>query len=1163
MSHFKKFGIIGTIWFLAGFAFSAKVNPLLGDADLSGISYVLGSIAVLIYLFRRTRDLPPETRSILRLILTAGTVSISGLLVRVIHGMVIGVEFPLPSIGDAVTLMTYPILIIAIMRIIRKRVGRVHFDLAIDALVAATAAAVVQGTLLIQPILKKSHVGAPEKVVHVLYALMGISMVMAAVMLLIAGSHRSISNRLLGCALILTFVMDNIGTTMTRFDKDESIVVLIAPAIFVLVGLGMLHPSVRLIASRPRDAKALRGISTKRIAVMALTLITPPALMVLFLAAQGNQDVLPLAFGTLLLAPLVLVRLARLVRDREHYAEQEAVLRSVSEALVVSVTEEDIVAAVDQGATELLRNGLLELSVQIPAASDQRVVADGSLSLARFIANSGVDNPLRSGTLVPLDEGQNSLAGLIMVENTCRGLIVISTKSRLDEHTTNGLSALCREAAIALRAVEQVDRSVRERSEERFETLISNSSDILCVLNERWALEYVSSVAERLLGFPVSTVPLEVLTELAASHGEMFGSSRTVLDLVHPEDRSRGEAWLDSIVHGRREPIELRVQHFTGEYSWFEFVGTDLTDHRDIGGIVLNAREINDRKEAEDLLHISEARFKALVQNSGDLVVVVDPASKIVYSSPSVMRTVKMSAEDVLGASFDEIFANHDLGPEFFSSSNTDLPSELIEFSFSGADDQVRIVETTVSDLRREPAIGGIVLNARDVTDRKAMERKLLYQATHDELTGLANRYQAMVELSSILAKSAGATTVALLLLDIDDLKDVNDSLGHEFGDELLIEFASRLRSLLTFGDIAARISGDEFVAIVERSHGEDQIMDIAYELLDEVSEPFHIRGREISISVSAGIAFDHDRHNTAELMLRNADTAMYKAKDRGRSELAVFEAHMHTATFDRLELRADLARAVAHNQLEPFYQPIVDLETNRIVGAEALVRWRHPQRGLVGPNIFIPLAEETGLIGAIGEGMIEKATTDVAAWIAEFGESMERFTISVNLSPQQLRNANLVDTVTRQLQNVGLPASRLVLEVTESSLVTDDVGSIEMMQALRSKGIALSIDDFGTGYSSLGYIQQLEFDVLKIDKSFVDDVAKEGSQKVLATIMDLARNLGVKTVAEGIEEIEQIEALRAMECPYGQGYVYSRPVPRDEFRHLLESQELVPATAS
>ncbi|MEZ5310959.1 MAG: EAL domain-containing protein [Microthrixaceae bacterium] len=1154
MTSFKKFLIAGTVWASAGLAL---------PEELRGISYVIGAVSVIVLLARNLHHLNDDVRPLVKILMLAGSLSISGVVVRAIHGGITGTEFPIPSPADALAFLTYPIFSLALLKIVKKRIGRINFDLVVDAMVAATAAGVAQWGLLIRPIIEKPEMALADKVVHTTYGILGLGMLMAAVVLLIAGSHHSVSNRLLGGALVLVFLMDNIGTTMTVLNRDETIVLYLAPFIYVLAGAGLLHPSVSLLTSRPTDLTALRGISNKRIGVMALTLIGPPALTVSFLVTDNKVKVLPLAVGTLLVAPLVLLRLARLVRDRETYAEQESILRSVSEALVVTSSPDDIVDSVTRGATLLLDQNLVDISVEIPAKRLDRRTDDSGADLQSLIAERALDGPLRSGTLVPLTDGENSLAGLIMVENTCRGLIVISTKSRLDEHTTNGLSALCREAAIALRAVEQVDRSVRERSEERFETLISNSSDILCVLNERWALEYVSSVAERLLGFPVSTVPLEVLTELAASHGEMFGSSRTVLDLVHPEDRSRGEAWLDSIVHGRREPIELRVQHFTGEYSWFEFVGTDLTDHRDIGGIVLNAREINDRKEAEDLLHISEARFKALVQNSGDLVVVVDPASKIVYSSPSVMRTVKMSAEDVLGASFDEIFANHDLGPEFFSSSNTDLPSELIEFSFSGADDQVRIVETTVSDLRREPAIGGIVLNARDVTDRKAMERKLLYQATHDELTGLANRYQAMVELSSILAKSAGATTVALLLLDIDDLKDVNDSLGHEFGDELLIEFASRLRSLLTFGDIAARISGDEFVAIVERSHGEDQIMDIAYELLDEVSEPFHIRGREISISVSAGIAFDHDRHNTAELMLRNADTAMYKAKDRGRSELAVFEAHMHTATFDRLELRADLARAVAHNQLEPFYQPIVDLETNRIVGAEALVRWRHPQRGLVGPNIFIPLAEETGLISAIGEGMIEKATTDVAAWIAEFGKSMERFTISVNLSPQQLRNANLVDTVTRQLQNVGLPASRLVLEVTESSLVTDDVGSIEMMQALRSKGIALSIDDFGTGYSSLGYIQQLEFDVLKIDKSFVDDVAKEGSQKVLATIMDLARNLGVKTVAEGIEEIEQIEALRAMECPYGQGYVYSRPVPRDEFRHLLESQELVPATAS
>ena len=374
---------------------------------------------------------------------------------------------------------------------------------------------------------------------------------------------------------------------------------------------------------------------------------------------------------------------------------------------------------------------------------------------------------------------------------------------------------------------------------------------------------------------------------------------------------------------------------------------------------------------------------------------------------------------------------------------------------------------------------------------------------------------------------------------------------------------AERLTSSLTFGDIAARISGDEFAIIVERAHGEDQIMDLAYQLLDDVSMPFTIRGQEISVSVSAGIAFDHTREHTAEVMLRNADTAMYRAKDQGQNEVAVFEPHMHTATFDRLQLRADLARAVAHNQFEAYYQPIVDLDTSRIIGAEALVRWRHPQRGMVGPNLFIPLAEETGLISAIGEWMIEKATHDLAAWLIDYSESMEKFTVSVNLSPQQLKNANLVDCVTHLLRDAGLPAERLVLEITESTLVTEASGAVSMMKALRDTGIRLSIDDFGTGYSSLGYIQDFDFDVLKIDKSFVDNVAKGTNRRIVQTIMDLARNLEVKTVAEGIEEMDQVEVLRSMACPYGQGYIYSRPVPESDFRRLLETQVLTPVGPS
>ncbi|MCB1258034.1 MAG: EAL domain-containing protein, partial [Microthrixaceae bacterium] len=944
-----------------------------------------------------------------------------------------------------------------------------------------------------------------------------------------------------------------------RLGKEETIVLVMAPALYVLGVGGMIHPSAGLITGRPTDLEAQRGISNKRIGIMALTLIIPPALAFFFILDKGYEDVMLPAFGTLLLAPLVLVRLARLVRDREHFAEQESVLRQVSEELVVARTTDDITDSVSRGASMLLGQRLAALELQVPARSLGLPTKPNSKTIGDLVAESAGSGTLRSGTLVPLDESDNQFSGLIMVGDSLKGLLLVEITNRLDDHLSNALSTLCRETAIALRAVDQVERSVRERSEARFESLIANSSDILAVLNAELKLVYVSSVAERLLGFPLSTLSLSELTEIQHSKVGETGRSGTVLDLIHPDDRFIATKWLASVAADRHDPIELRVQHFAGGYSWFEFIGTDLSHDPNVCGLVLNVREINDRKEAEALLQVSEARFKALVQNSGDLVVVIDSDRRIAYASPSVLKLTGLNHEAILRADFNSVFIDNDLPSDTFSEAFSTTSGEVIEFHFTGPQGRQYLVESTISDLRDQPAIGGFVLNARDVTDRRAMERKILYQASHDEVTGLPNRANALQKLTTILDKSSGATTVALLLIDIDALKDVNDSLGHEVGDELLVEMAERLTSSLTFGDIAARISGDEFAIIVERAHGEDQIMDLAYQLLDDVSMPFTIRGQEISVSVSAGIAFDHTREHTAEVMLRNADTAMYRAKDQGQNEVAVFEPHMHTATFDRLQLRADLARAVAHNQFEAYYQPIVDLDTSRIIGAEALVRWRHPQRGMVGPNLFIPLAEETGLISAIGEWMIEKATHDLAAWLIDYSESMEKFTVSVNLSPQQLKNANLVDCVTHLLRDAGLPPERLVLEITESTLVTEASGAVSMMKALRDTGIRLSIDDFGTGYSSLGYIQQFDFDVLKIDKSFVDNVAKGTNRRIVQTIMDLARNLEVKTVAEGIEEMDQVEVLRSLACPYGQGYIYSRPVPESDFRRLLETQVLTP----
>ena len=697
------------------------------------------------------------------------------------------------------------------------------------------------------------------------------------------------------------------------------------------------------------------------------------------------------------------------------------------------------------------------------------------------------------------------------------------------------ISALCREAAIALRAVEQTERQVRQRSEDRFAALVDNSSDIVAILNQDLDLTYVSPVAGRLLGYSLGQNPREV----------------SVMDLVHADDRDAASGMLDDVRFGLRDTVELRLRHSEGPYRWFEVGGMDLSADPNIGGIVLNAREIDDRKQAEEQLMLSEARFKSLVQNSTDLVIVLDPGGAISYASPSVTGVLAETPEEIIGRPLDEVFRQSSI--DWTTRLHAQSPgSELLEFNFDNAEGQLRSIETSLTDLRDEPAVGGFVLNARDVTDRKSMEQRIRYQATHDELTGLANRVHVLDDLAGMLGRNSGSTTVAAILLGIDDFKDINDSLGHAFGDLLLTSVAERITGMLSFGDIAARVGGDEFVVVLERAHGESHVTDLAEQLLTTIASPFVINGRELNITASAGIVFDHDRTNTGDILLRNADIAMYRAKTMGKRQAIVFESQMHTASFDRLELRADLARAVTSEQFVAHYQPVFDLATRRIVGCEALIRWDHPRRGLLGPGLFIPLAEESGLIGKLGEWILERACTDLAAWRDEYGESVMDLTMSVNLSVQQLHDDGIVRTVSEILRRAGLPAERLVLEVTESTLITDTEKISATMHELRQLGSRLAVDDFGTGYSSLGYIQQFEFDVLKIDKSFVDDIDQFTNQRIVTAVLDLARQLGVRTIAEGIETELQARLLEELGCRLGQGYLYSRPVPQADFRELL-----------
>jgi diguanylate cyclase (GGDEF)-like protein/PAS domain S-box-containing protein len=551
---------------------------------------------------------------------------------------------------------------------------------------------------------------------------------------------------------------------------------------------------------------------------------------------------------------------------------------------------------------------------------------------------------------------------------------------------------------------------------------------------------------------------------------------------------------------------------------------------------------------------LSEARVKALVQNATDLVVVLEPSGSIRYASPSVDQALGADPESLLGRSISEVFrdSNVDWDHQLSDGAPSTMGSPaLFEFTFRNGIDDWRTIETSITDLRGEPAVGGFVLNARDVTDRKGMEQRLRYQATHDELTGLANRVQALDELDGMLSRNSGSTTVGAILIGLDDFKDVNDSLGHGFGDRLLNAVAERITALLGFGDVAARVGGDEFVVVLERGHGENHVTDLAEQVLSSIALPYDNDGRELTVTASAGIVFDHDRTNTGEILLRNADIAMYRAKTQGKRQVVVFETHMHTASFDRLELRADLARAITSEQFIAHYQPVVDIETRRIVGCEALIRWDHPQRGLVGPGLFIPLAEESGMIGALGEWILERACTDLARWRADFGEPMMDFTISVNLSVQQLHDDLIVTTVRDILQKAGLLAERLGGSLSRRSSPRPTRSATCRSCVL---GSFSAVDDFGTGYSRSATSSSSSSTCSRSTRA-VDGLETGTNRQIVTAVLDLARELGVRTIAEGIETEVQDGVLRELGCRYGQGYLYSRPVAETDFRELLANE--------
>ena len=554
-----------------------------------------------------------------------------------------------------------------------------------------------------------------------------------------------------------------------------------------------------------------------------------------------------------------------------------------------------------------------------------------------------------------------------------------------------------------------------------------------------------------------------------------------------------------------------------------------------------NARLVTDRAR-------SAARFQTIIQNANDVIAVVDPEGIITYVTPSVMHLVGRAAEGLPGQGLETLLEPQDvpLALELLRTARTRAgTSDTIQCQVRDLQDNARYIEMNVANLLDDPVVEGLVVTMRDVTDRRNFEEQLRGQALHDPLTGLANRVLIADRIDHALRRRrrlAGATPT-LLYLDLDDFKEVNDSLGHPVGDQVLVEVARRLSRAIRAEDTAARLGGDEFAVLIDESRSVEEVVAVADRILADLRTPIDVAGTTVAIGASIGIVLRDDGPEPEDF-LRDADIAMYEAKREARGGHRLFESAMFVATAERASQETDLRAALAAGQFEVVYQPLFDLSDNHLAGVEALLRWNHPTRGLVMPPQFIPLAERTGEIIPIGRWVIEQTCLTVGGW-SGINEARQ-LRASVNVSARQLE-PRLVEDVAEILRRTGFPAKRLVLEIAESVIAAERPGVIDVLAALRSLGVRISIDDFGIGYVSLSVLRHLPVDELKIDRSFINALSDQGDTSLVKAIIKLSHDFDLATVAVGIEGIDgegQLALLRTLGCDIGQGFLLGRPGP-------------------
>lgn len=671
-----------------------------------------------------------------------------------------------------------------------------------------------------------------------------------------------------------------------------------------------------------------------------------------------------------------------------------------------------------------------------------------------------------------------------------------------------------------------------------YRALVQQTSDLTTIIDIDGTIRYDSPAKVRMFGY---------------GPGGLIG--RNSREFIHPDDLDDMLAgFQESLANGvKKTTMAYRFRHADGSWRWLESVADNLLANPEVAGVVISSRDVTEQRLTEEALR--QAYLTTLIRHATDVVTVLDRNHAIRYASPSVETVLGYAPALCVGLMAVDIF--HPADRDVVLSMLGRLSSEersVVRFE-ARAKHQIRgwrWLEVAATNLVDEPGIKGIVVNARDITDRRELEQRLAHEATHDALTGLPNRSLFIKRLRQRMRPAMRkGEHAAVLFVDLDDFKLINDSLGHAAGDALLQVAGQRIQGQLKRSDVVSRFGGDEFTVLVNHNGVEADAVRVAEGIMAAIHLPVTVNGQETRLRASIGIAVSTPDLSDPHELLRAADTALYRAKAAGGESWSAYTPLMAEEARSRLRMKLQLRHALERGELRVRYQPVVDLADGKIVGLEALVRWQHSELGLLAPAAFLDVAQASGLIEPIGQWVLEQACAQAARWLR-----LRPIWVAVNIAPQQLRQPDFVDQIVAAVDRAGIDPSVLHLEITESVTAREGIAYLEHLHALRRMGVRLAIDDFGTGESSLAALRRYPIDTVKIDREFIAGAdTDDDAAAIVRAVVGIGRALGLRVIAEGVETEGEHRLLRGLGCAYAQGYLFGRPMLADDITARLQAQ--------